>query len=53
MKNNSTLFIVGATGYLGSTLFRVAKEQGNIKGTSSSGEGDLLPLRLDMLDNFA
>ena len=47
MKNNSTLFIVGARGYVGSALLARANKVGSAIGTSSSGGNDLLPLRLD------
>ena len=37
MKNSSTLFIVGAKGYVGSALFASANKAGSALGTSSSG----------------
>lgn len=52
MKNNSTLFIVGARGYVGNTLFTIAKKAGPAIGTSSLGGNDLLPLRLDAPAEF-
>lgn len=52
IKNSSTLFIVGATGYVGSALFAKAKHVGSAFGTSSSGGNDLLPLRLGAPADF-
>lgn len=52
MKNNSTMFIVGARGYIGSVLFSSAKKASTSIGTSSSGGNDLLPLRLDASAEF-
>ena len=52
MKNNSTLFIVGARGYIGSALFASVNKAGSAIGTSSSGENDLLPFRLDVPEEF-
>lgn len=52
MKNNSTLFIVGARGYVGSALFASSNKAGSAIGTSSSGGNDLLPLRLDAPAEF-
>lgn len=46
------LLIVGATGYIGSALFGSAGRIGCACGTSSSGEKDLLPLRLDTPADF-
>ena len=52
MKNNSTLIIVGATGYVGSALFAGASKSSSVIGTSSSGGNGLLPLRLDAPAEF-
>lgn len=52
MKNSSTLFIVGAKGFVGSALFVSANKAGSALGTSSSGENALLPLRLDAPADF-
>ena len=52
MKNSSTLFIVGATGYVGSAMFAIANMAGSALGTSSSGGKGLLPLRLDAPADF-
>lgn len=52
MRNRSTFFIVGATGYVGSALFANANKVGSALGTSSSGGNDLLPLRLDAPADF-
>ena len=52
MKNSSTLFIVGAKGYVGSALFASANKAGSALGTSSSGGNALLPLRLDAPADF-
>jgi len=47
MRNRSTFFIIGATGYVGSALFANANKAGSALGTSSSGGKGLLPLCLD------
>ncbi len=52
MKNNSNLFIVGASGYVGSALFATANKTGSAIGTSSLGGNDHLPLRLDAPSEF-
>ncbi|ABI58443.1 NAD-dependent epimerase/dehydratase family protein [Nitrosomonas eutropha] len=52
MKNNSTLFIVGARSYVGGALFASASKVGSAIGTSSLGGNDLLPLRLDAPAEF-
>ena len=52
MKINSTLYVVGASGYIGSALFAPANKAGFVIGTSSSGGSDLLPLRLDTPAEF-
>lgn len=52
MKNSSTLFIVGAKGYVGSALFASANKAGSALGTSSSDGNALLPLRLDAPADF-
>ncbi|WP_431482876.1 NAD-dependent epimerase/dehydratase family protein [Pseudomonas solani] len=52
MKSNPTLFIVGATGYIGASLLANANKVGSTIGTSSSGGEDLLPLRLDAPAGF-
>lgn len=52
MKNNSTLFIVGARGYIGNALFASANKADSALGTSSSGGNALLPLRLDAPADF-
>jgi len=52
MKNSSTVFIIGAAGYIGSALFKRARNNGAAYGTSSSGRKDLLPLRLDAPADF-
>lgn len=52
LKNNSTLFVVGARGYVGSALFARANKAGSAIGTSSSGGNDLLPLRLEASAEF-
>lgn len=52
MINKSTLFIAGATGYVGSALLVNARNAGSTFGTSSSGENDLLQLRLDKPTDF-
>lgn len=41
------MYVIGATGYIGSALAERAKKDGSIFGTSSSGQGDLLPLCLE------
>jgi dTDP-4-dehydrorhamnose reductase len=48
----SRLFIVGATGYIGSKLYLGAKNIKETLGTSSSGANGLLRLRLDEVNNF-
>jgi len=52
MESNPTLFIVGARGYVGSTLFARANKVGSAIGTSSSGGNDLRQLRLDAPAEF-
>lgn len=52
MKNSSTVFVIGATGYIGSPLFDSAMLVGAVFGTSSSGKKDFLPLRLDAASDF-
>lgn len=51
-QNNSTMFIVGARGYIGSVLFASANKAGSTIGTSSLGGNGLLPLRLDAPAEF-
>lgn len=48
----SKIFVIGATGYIGSALFDGAKRVGAAYGTSSSGKKDLLPLCLDAPGDF-
>lgn len=52
MRNSSTIFIVGATGYVGSALFANANKAGFTLGTSSSGGNNFLSLRLDAPSDF-
>lgn len=52
MKISSTLFIVGARGYVGSALFAIANKRGSAIGTSSSGGNEFLPLLLDPPTEF-
>lgn len=52
MKKSSAIFVIGATGYVGSTLFQSAKRCGIVYGTSSAGKNDLLTLRLDAASDF-
>lgn len=52
MNNNSNLFIVGVSGYVGSVLFAAANKTGSAIGTSSLGGNDHLPLRLDAPSEF-
>jgi nucleoside-diphosphate-sugar epimerase len=47
LGRDSTLFIVGAKGYVGSALFASAVKLCSAVGTSSSGGNGYLPLRLD------
>jgi len=46
------LIIIGATGYIGESLFALANKVGNARGTSSVGSRTLIPLRLDAPDEF-
>lgn len=46
------LVIIGATGYIGESLFALANKVGNARGTSSVGSDTLIPLRLDAPDVF-
>jgi dTDP-4-dehydrorhamnose reductase len=50
--SNTTLFVVGARGYVGSALFSSANKTGSAIGTSSSYGNDLKPLRLDAPADF-
>lgn len=52
MRNSSTFFIVGATGYVGSALFANANKAGFTLGTSSSGGNNFLSLRLNAPSDF-
>ena len=52
MKNSSTLFIIGAAGYIGGALFASANKTVAAIGTSSSGGSGFLSLRLDMPSDF-
>lgn len=52
MKNSSTVFVIGATGYIGSSLFECAKKDFRVYGTSSSGKKDLLQLSFEAPSDF-
>ncbi len=52
LGRDSTLFIVGAKGYVGSALFASAVNVCSSVGTSSSGGNGYLPLRLDAPAEF-
>lgn len=52
MKNSPTLFVIGATGYIGKTLLQSACKLGSAYGTSTAGNKNLLPLRLDVVSEF-
>jgi nucleoside-diphosphate-sugar epimerase len=52
MKDGTNVFVVGASGYIGSALFANAKKVGSALGTSSTGGNYLLPLRLDAPADF-
>lgn len=52
MSHQPTLFVIGATGYIGKALLDQAKVQGLAYGTSSSAYNDLLALRLDAPGDF-
>lgn len=52
IKNNLTVIVIGASGFIGSALFKSASVIGSTYGTSSSGIKDLLPLRLDAPADF-
>jgi dTDP-4-dehydrorhamnose reductase len=45
-------FVIGGRGYVGAALFASANKSGIAIGISSSGENDLLPLRLDAPAEF-
>lgn len=47
-----TLFVIGARGYVGGVLFARARSLGFAVGTSSSGGGGFLPLKLDAPSGF-
>lgn len=47
-----TCYVVGARGYIGGTLLSNAKKQMSAIGTTSIGENELLPLRLDASSEF-
>ena len=52
-KNSSKIFVVGASGYLGSSLFDQAKNRvRNVYGTSSSAKEGFLLLRLEAPADF-
>lgn len=48
----STCYVVGARGYIGGTLLPKAKKEMSAIGTTSIGENELLPLRLDVPSEF-
>lgn len=52
LTNSPKLIIVGASGYLGRQLLMDKKFNFNRYGTSTSGEGGLLKLRLDTSSDF-
>ena len=52
MKISSTLFIIGASGYIGGALFASANKTVTAVGTSSSGGAGFLSLRLDAPSDF-
>jgi len=52
MRIKPNLFIIGASGYVGSALFSNASKLGFAFGTSSIGGNGLLPLRLDAPASF-
>lgn len=52
LENSSKIFVIGASGYIGSALFESAKKTRVTYGTSSSGMDRLLPLRLDVPSGF-
>ena len=52
MSGNPTWLVVGASGYIGRSIFTATTRYGCGLGTSSSGSGNLLPLRLDAPAEF-
>ena len=46
------MIIIGASGYIGKSLYDYANRYGNNYGTSSNGGNGLLPLRLDKFEEF-
>lgn len=45
-------FVIGASGYIGKSIFETIKKAGNVYGTSVAGGNGLLPLNLDAPENF-
>jgi dTDP-4-dehydrorhamnose reductase len=52
MKNRPSLFVVGATGYVGGALLESASKAWNTYGTSSSGRDNFLALSLENASDF-
>lgn len=52
MKHSSTIFVIGATGYVGGALFDAAKKIGSVFGTSTAEKKGLLTLRLNTPSDF-
>lgn len=48
----STIYVVGASGYIGATLLSKARKEMSAIGTTSIGKNELLPLRLDAPSEF-
>jgi len=46
------LFVIGGTGYIGNRLLKKAQAGNDAFGTSTSGTGELLPLRLETPEEF-